>query len=622
MSNIGFKIKITKLIGEGSTGEVFLAHNEQRQQMAVKVIKNNSFGISHLIEPLIMAATEHPAINRALAVHIKEDKIFLIEEYAISDLAKFSTDPHHNLRSESLLHKWIFDLVSGVRYLRHHQIIHADLKASNILVYADLSIRITDFSSTVIVTDLSLKTHRTGTLNYCPPEVLGEKGWSYPVDIWALACTLHQILFCESIFPLPQYAKCSECKKCPNCHLKTNQSKSHKRSKCSRCDGCRECIDNRNHPHRRYYERQFVLNYLNEWSKLNRPTFINVLNELSKSDLNTSNNRDQFNQLDGSNNNHSISTESAASVGSGQSADSIGSDSPRYTEDSKGYQSNLEVNFEFQPLSSISSQSRSDSPNSRESELRSRQSTIRSGQSNSASNTSQCDNKITGGKRALGSVAYRHQGPRFEDETIKLYQLEDSTDPKWNFYRQLIFSMLEPNPDQRPIIDLVYLHLTHYLSGLPESSRVEFDPDLDLSKLVQIQMDTLSAKVSDVGENNLKNKEIVEGNFHRMVPMVISRDRYDWIIRELNYFPEIRDNQFITSSVINIYSQPVLREIPDKYRLMTALWIIVKIVITSSNASTRIDRFDLLGKIANKCEVHLLIKYERQICNCLQFRLI
>ena len=86
--------------------------------------------------------------------------------------------------------------MSAVKYLHSHKIIHRDLKLANLLLAADMSIKIGDFGlATKLTMDGERKKTLCGTPNYIAPEILDkEVGHSFEVDIWAIGVVLFTLL--------------------------------------------------------------------------------------------------------------------------------------------------------------------------------------------------------------------------------------------------------------------------------------------------------------------------------------------------------------------------------------------------------------------------------------------
>ena len=76
----------------------------------------------------------------------------------------------------------------------HKKIIHRDIKLENILLDAKGNVKICDFGVSKIVKQGEVIKDKTGTPAYIAPEVIMDKGYSYPVDIWSAGVVLYAML--------------------------------------------------------------------------------------------------------------------------------------------------------------------------------------------------------------------------------------------------------------------------------------------------------------------------------------------------------------------------------------------------------------------------------------------
>jgi serine/threonine protein kinase len=193
------------LIGRGSYGKVFKAQDENNRTIAVKCCPLSSKGIPGILECSIMSTLIHPHLNRALKIRasLQTSKLYIFQELAVSDFSQYirKNKDHYQPNNEELKN-WTFSLCSAVQALHENQIIHGDIKISNILLYHDGSIRLTDFT---LATKQWKKTdtfqHMVGTYPFRPLECFLNKNWDKSLDIWSLGCTLYGIAYGEPLFP-------------------------------------------------------------------------------------------------------------------------------------------------------------------------------------------------------------------------------------------------------------------------------------------------------------------------------------------------------------------------------------------------------------------------------------
>eukprot|EP01090_Pellita_catalonica_P000227 TRINITY_DN10158_c0_g1_i1.p1 TRINITY_DN10158_c0_g1~~TRINITY_DN10158_c0_g1_i1.p1 ORF type:complete len:317 (+),score=28.86 TRINITY_DN10158_c0_g1_i1:535-1485(+) len=105
-----------------------------------------------------------------------------------------------------------FQLIQSIAFMHDATLIHTDLKPENILLasdlrptgsracidYDDVRIKLIDFGSATY--DSHHHTRVVSTRHYRAPEVILGHGWSYPCDIWSIACILVELVSGEALF--------------------------------------------------------------------------------------------------------------------------------------------------------------------------------------------------------------------------------------------------------------------------------------------------------------------------------------------------------------------------------------------------------------------------------------
>lgn len=203
MSNISYHIT-DKLLGKGGFGSVYLCNDSNNKFYAIKCCNiSKEIGIIHLLEPIIMSTILHPYLNHCVKIYVSERKLYMIQDLARTDLAQYTRCYKENYRPPiSKLKYWCHCLIKALYALHSNNIIHADIKASNILLYNDDSIKLSDFNLSVLKSDKNTTfTHKICTITHRPLEVLKKDFWNEAVDIWSLGCTFYEIAYGMLLFP-------------------------------------------------------------------------------------------------------------------------------------------------------------------------------------------------------------------------------------------------------------------------------------------------------------------------------------------------------------------------------------------------------------------------------------
>ncbi|CAE6454186.1 unnamed protein product [Rhizoctonia solani] len=102
------------------------------------------------------------------------------------------------------------EVCSAVAYLHEHNIVHGDIKALNVLVSQDRSLKLIDFNSSTISNhslQLSTPNSQMQSFFWAPPEILnGDTERTFAADVYSLGMTLLEIITGEYPFAgvLPQ----------------------------------------------------------------------------------------------------------------------------------------------------------------------------------------------------------------------------------------------------------------------------------------------------------------------------------------------------------------------------------------------------------------------------------
>jgi serine/threonine protein kinase len=160
----------------------------------IKHIPINKYGIDGLIESCIMRQIKHPYINHAEYSYCDRKGLYIIQKPAIDNYYKWRL---RNIPDRKLMMMYINQLISAVKILHDLNIIHGDIKSQNILMYED-GIRLSDFSHSTKYT--WNREYICCTSTHRPIEVWLGSVWNEKVDIWALGCTIFEMVYGYSLF--------------------------------------------------------------------------------------------------------------------------------------------------------------------------------------------------------------------------------------------------------------------------------------------------------------------------------------------------------------------------------------------------------------------------------------
>ncbi|KAJ8401718.1 hypothetical protein AAFF_G00376890 [Aldrovandia affinis] len=191
--------RLLKTIGKGNFAKVKLArHVLTGKEVAVKIIDKtqlNSSSLQKLFrEVRIMKLLNHPNIVKLFEVIETEKTLYLVMEYA-SGGEVFDYLVAHGRMKEKEARAKFRQIVSAVQYCHQKCIVHRDLKAENLLLDAEMNIKIADFGfSNEFMLGSKLDTF-CGSPPYAAPELFQGKKYDGPeVDVWSLGVILYTLV--------------------------------------------------------------------------------------------------------------------------------------------------------------------------------------------------------------------------------------------------------------------------------------------------------------------------------------------------------------------------------------------------------------------------------------------
>uniref|UniRef100_A0AAY4DBN2 non-specific serine/threonine protein kinase n=1 Tax=Denticeps clupeoides TaxID=299321 RepID=A0AAY4DBN2_9TELE len=192
--------RLHKTIGKGNFAKVKLArHILTGREVAVKIIDKTQLNPTSLQKFKFMNdynyAFSVPFFTVKLFEVIETEKtLYLIMEYA-SGGEVFDYLVAHGRMKEKEARAKFRQIVSAVEYCHQKRIVHRDLKAENLLLDADMNIKIADFGFSNEFTIGSKLDTFCGSPPYAAPELFQGKKYDGPeVDVWSLGVILYTLV--------------------------------------------------------------------------------------------------------------------------------------------------------------------------------------------------------------------------------------------------------------------------------------------------------------------------------------------------------------------------------------------------------------------------------------------
>lgn len=194
------RYRLERLLGEGATGLVYCAVDEDGSPVAIKLLRpdhveNKIARARFLREAKVVQAIESRHVAPILDVGELEGIVFLVMPYyAGGSLA-------HRLRERGRLEldetaDLAAQLGRGLDALHERGVLHRDVKPSNVLLDADGSAALADFglARAADSTRLTREGQLLGTPFYLAPELIEGQEASRATDVYALGCLLYECL--------------------------------------------------------------------------------------------------------------------------------------------------------------------------------------------------------------------------------------------------------------------------------------------------------------------------------------------------------------------------------------------------------------------------------------------
>lgn len=211
-------------IGEGTYGQVYMAKEKKTGEIvALKKIRMDNeregFPITAIREIKILKKLHHENVIKLKEIVTspgpeKDEQgrpegnkykggIYMVFEYMDHDLTGLADRPGMRF-SVPQIKCYMRQLLTGLHYCHINQVLHRDIKGSNLLIDNEGNLKLADFGlARSFSNDHNANlTNRVITLWYRPPELLlGATKYGPAVDMWSVGCIFAELLHGKPIFP-------------------------------------------------------------------------------------------------------------------------------------------------------------------------------------------------------------------------------------------------------------------------------------------------------------------------------------------------------------------------------------------------------------------------------------
>ncbi|XP_057331604.1 serine/threonine-protein kinase PLK4 [Microplitis mediator] len=199
--------KVLEFLGKGGFGCVYKAKClNTRIDVAIKMIDKNLMQRHGMIgrvrdEVAIHSRLKHQSILKLYTYFEDANYVYMVLELCPNgDLQRFLKDHYPQGLSEDEAARVIKQVLEGLLYLHNHKILHRDMSPSNLLLTADMQVKIADFGLATLSKPNENHMTLCGTPNYISPEVATRSSHGPQADVWGLGCLLYTLLVGKAPF--------------------------------------------------------------------------------------------------------------------------------------------------------------------------------------------------------------------------------------------------------------------------------------------------------------------------------------------------------------------------------------------------------------------------------------
>jgi tRNA A-37 threonylcarbamoyl transferase component Bud32 len=205
-SRLAGRYLIGKKVGEGGMAAVYQATDTRTNEtVAIKEMSQDGLSPQEVKEALdafrfesdTLMRLRHPNLPRVYAHFFEGARHYLVMEFIDGQTVEQRLGDAKGALPETEVMGWAEQLCSALSYLHAQRppIIFRDLKPSNVMITRAGKVKLIDFGiARVFAPGRTRDTQILGTPGFAPPEQYGKAQTDARADVYALGCTLYQLL--------------------------------------------------------------------------------------------------------------------------------------------------------------------------------------------------------------------------------------------------------------------------------------------------------------------------------------------------------------------------------------------------------------------------------------------
>ncbi|KAG8057928.1 hypothetical protein GUJ93_ZPchr0002g23281 [Zizania palustris] len=190
-------LKFGNKVASGSNGDLYRG-SYCSQDVAIKVVKPERISADmyrdFAQEVYIMRKVRHRNVVQFIGACTRQPNLYIVTDFMSGGSV------HDYLHKKNCAFKLpellrvATDISKGMNYLHQNNIIHRDLKTSNLLMDENKVVKVADFGVARVQDQSGVMTAETGTYRWMAPEVIEHKPYDHKADVFSFGIVLWELL--------------------------------------------------------------------------------------------------------------------------------------------------------------------------------------------------------------------------------------------------------------------------------------------------------------------------------------------------------------------------------------------------------------------------------------------